>query len=159
VWSSIEGYPGDYVYREFYRDIGFDLPEDYIKPHLHEVGIRTHLGIKYFAITGPTDHKRPYHRQAALDRASEHAGHFLYHRQEQPRELSQLISDRPPLIVAPYDAELFGHWWYEGPEFIDFLMRKIHNDQHEIRTVTIPEYLRTHTVNQVCQPLRSSWGA
>ena len=32
VWSSIEGYPGDFDYREFYRDIGYDLDFDYIKP-------------------------------------------------------------------------------------------------------------------------------
>lgn len=159
VWSSIEGYPGDYAYREFYRDIGYDLPEDYIKPHLHEVGIRTHLGIKYFAITGRTHKKKAYDRQAALNKAAEHAGHFLNHRQKQVETLAELMGDRPPLITAPYDAELFGHWWYEGPEFIDFLFRKVHFDQSMIKTITIPEYLHTHPVNQVCQPLRSSWGA
>ncbi len=105
VWSSIEGYPGDYSYREFYRDIGFDLPEDYIKPHLHEVGIRTHLGMKYYAITG-VDKKKPYNRQAALAKAADHAGDFLYHRQKQVETLADLMDDRPPLILAPYDAEL-----------------------------------------------------
>ena len=52
VWSAIEGYPGDYNYREFYRDVGFDLDYDYLKPHLHQTGIRSHLGIKYYKITG-----------------------------------------------------------------------------------------------------------
>ncbi|HYA85920.1 MAG TPA: DUF1957 domain-containing protein, partial [Nitrospirota bacterium] len=47
VWSSVEGYPGDYNYRDFYRDIGFDLDFDYVKPYLHPDGIRVHLGIKY----------------------------------------------------------------------------------------------------------------
>jgi len=159
VWSSIEGYPGDYVYREFYRDVGFDLPEDYIKPHLHDIGIRTHLGMKYYAITGRTDKKQPYDRQAALDKAADHAGNFLHHRQKQLGELAPLMDDRPPLITAPYDAELFGHWWYEGPEFLDFLMRKMHFDQDTIKPITIPEYLDRHPVLQVCEPHRSSWGA
>ena len=44
VWSSIEGYPGDYNYREFYRDIGFDLEYDYIKPYIHPDGIRINTG-------------------------------------------------------------------------------------------------------------------
>ena len=52
VWSAVEGYPGDYIYREFYRDVGFDLDYEYLKPHLHQIGIRSHLGIKYYKITG-----------------------------------------------------------------------------------------------------------
>src|SRR5258705_11780314 len=57
VWSAIEGYPGDSNYRDFYRDVGFDLDYEYLKPHLHQTGIRSHLGMKYFKITGRTDHK------------------------------------------------------------------------------------------------------
>ena len=44
VWSAQEGYPGDPTYRDFYRDIGFDLPIDYIKPYIHPAGIRTFTG-------------------------------------------------------------------------------------------------------------------
>src|SRR5206468_9904221 len=40
VWSAIEGYPGDYQYRDFYRDVGFDLDYEYLKPHLHDNGDR-----------------------------------------------------------------------------------------------------------------------
>jgi 1,4-alpha-glucan branching enzyme len=113
VWSAIEGYPGDYTYRDFYRDVGFDLDYDYLKPHLHASGIRTHLGIKYYKITGRTDHKQPYHPRAALDKAAEHAGNFMFNREKQVEWLSGAMDGRPSLIVAPYDAELFGHWWFE----------------------------------------------
>ena len=51
VWSAREGYPGDRHYRDFYRDIGFDLPLDYIGPYIHPEGHRTYTGIKYHAIT------------------------------------------------------------------------------------------------------------
>ncbi len=159
VWSSIEGYPGDPAYREFYRDVGFDAPEDYIKPHLHEIGIRTHLGMKYYSITGETDKKKPYDRPKAVEQSSKHAAHFLEHRIKQTQVLENLMEDRPPLILAPYDAELFGHWWYEGPEFLDNLFRKTHFDQKIVRMITIPEYMEAHPVMQECRPLRSSWGA
>ena len=125
VWSSIEGYPGDPVYREFYRDVGFDLDFDYVKPHLHSLGVRTNLGVKYYRITGPGDlsQREPYHRIAALQKAADHASNFVFNRERQIEWLAGQM-DRPPLIVAPYDAELFGHWWFEGPEWINYLFPK-----------------------------------
>jgi 1,4-alpha-glucan branching enzyme len=158
VWSAVEGYPGDYLYREFYRDVGFDLDYEYLKPHLHQSGIRSHLGIKYYKITGRTDHKQPYDPRAALAKAADHAGNFMFNREKQVEWLSGAMDGRPALIVAPYDAELFGHWWFEGPDWINYLLRKIHFDQQTIKTITIPEYLERHSTIQVSQPSFSSWG-
>jgi 1,4-alpha-glucan branching enzyme len=158
VWSAIEGYPGDYCYRDFYRDVGFDLDYEYLKPHLHQNGIRSLLGIKYYKITGRTDHKQPYDPRAAHDRAAEHAGNFMFNREKQVEWLSGSMDGRPALIVAPYDAELFGHWWFEGPDWIDFLLRKMHFDQQTVKTITIPEYLDRHPKVQMAQPTLSSWG-
>ncbi|HZR45278.1 MAG TPA: hypothetical protein VFA47_01145, partial [Candidatus Manganitrophaceae bacterium] len=59
VWSAEQGYPGDFTYRDFYRDVGFDLDFDYIKPYIHQDGIRISTGIKYYRITGKTNHKEP----------------------------------------------------------------------------------------------------
>jgi 1,4-alpha-glucan branching enzyme len=157
VWSAIEGYPGDYVYREFYRDVGFDLDYEYLKPHLHQTGIRSHLGMKYYKITGRGDHKQPYDPKAALDKAADHAGNFMFNREKQVEWLSGAM-DRPSLIVAPYDAELFGHWWFEGPDWINFLLRKMCYDQQTVKTITVPEYLDKHKTIQVTQPTMSSWG-
>jgi 1,4-alpha-glucan branching enzyme len=157
VWSAIEGYPGDYNYRDFYRDVGFDLDFEYLKPHLHQTGIRSHLGIKYYKITGRTDQKEVYNPQAAQDKAAEHAGNFMFNREKQIEWLAGAM-DRPPLIVAPYDAELFGHWWFEGPDWINYLLRKMHWDQQTVKTITIPEYLDRHPKLQVARPSFSSWG-
>jgi 1,4-alpha-glucan branching enzyme len=157
VWSAIEGYPGDYQYREFYRDVGFDLDYEYLRPHLHQTGIRSHLGIKYYKITGRTDHKQPYDPKAAMDKAADHAGNFMFNREKQVEWLSGAM-DRPSLIVAPYDAELFGHWWFEGPDWINFLLRKMCYDQQTVKTITVPEYLDRHKRVQVSQPSLSSWG-
>jgi 1,4-alpha-glucan branching enzyme len=157
VWSSEEGYPGDLHYREFYRDIGFDLDYDYIKPYIHESGLRINTGIKYFRITGKTGDKQPYNERRALDIAASHAGNFMFNREKQLEYLGTLM-DRPPIVVSPYDAELYGHWWYEGPEFLNFLLRKIHYDQSTIDLCTPSEYLERFPHNQVAVPPMSSWG-
>ncbi|MFH1380491.1 MAG: 1,4-alpha-glucan branching protein domain-containing protein [bacterium] len=157
VWSSKEGYPGDFNYRDFYRDIGFDLDYEYIRPYIAACGTRKNTGIKYHKITGHTDYKHVYYRQAALDKAAEHAGNFLFNRQKQAEHLHGFLKKKP-IIVSPYDAELFGHWWFEGPEWIDFLIRKIHFDQDTIRMITPSEYLKENPHNQVIEPSMSSWG-
>ncbi len=157
VWSAEEGYPGDFNYRDFYRDVGFDLDFDYVRPHLDPVGNRHHLGIKYYKITGRTDDKEPYDPRAALDKAAEHAGNFMFNREKQAEWLHGVMG-REPLITAPYDAELFGHWWFEGPEFLEFLFRKMHFDQQNIKAITIPQYLDRFPVLQQSQPIMSSWG-
>ncbi len=159
VWSAEDGYPGDFRYREFYRDIGFDLDYEYIRPHIHESGLRTTTGLKYHKITGKVDlhEKDPYDPAEARETAATHAGNFMFNRQQQVLHLSSLM-DRPPLIISPYDAELFGHWWYEGPQFLDFLLRKIHFDQDDVKTTTPSEYLEHFQKNQVATPCESSWG-
>lgn len=156
VWSRHEGYPGDARYRDFYRDIGFDLDFDYVKPYVPSPDHRGFTGIKYHRITGGTG-KEIYDRDEALRTAAEHAGHFLGARMDQFTRLAGIM-DRPPLVVSPYDAELFGHWWYEGPEWLDYFVRKTCYDQKVFRLITPEEYLRLHPTQQVATPSASSWG-
>jgi 1,4-alpha-glucan branching enzyme len=122
VWSRHEGYPGDPWYREFYRDIGFDLDWDYVREYTPSPAARGYTGIKYFRITGGSGSKQPYIPEKALERVHEHAIHFLSCRQAHIDKLMHIMQ-RPPVLVCPYDAELFGHWWYEGPEFVDAVGR------------------------------------
>ena len=157
VWSAIEGYPGDPDYREFYRDIGYDLDYDYIKPYISPDGLRVNTGIKYYRITGGSHQKEPYVRSRALEKAASHAGNFMFNREKQAEYLFEVLG-RKPLIVAPYDAELYGHWWYEGPEFLNFFVRKMAFDQKTVRLATPLDYLREYPVNQVSTPSMSSWG-
>ena len=56
--------------REFYRDIGWDLDFDYVKPYVQPTGARKNVGIKYFRITGKTPHKQPCSPQRAAERAA-----------------------------------------------------------------------------------------
>lgn len=159
VWSAEQGYPGDFRYREFYRDLGYDLDYEAVKPYLHQDGVRRNIGMKYYRITGkvPLNQKEPYHPDWARDAAGEHAGNFLFNRIHQVEHLSAMM-DRTPLIVSMYDAELFGHWWYEGPDFLEFLFKKIHYDQKVLECVTPSEYLERYPQNQVMEPCASSWG-
>ena len=157
VWSSIEGYPGDYFYREFYRDIGFDLDFEYIKPYINPDGTRIPTGIKYYRITGPTNYKEPYIPEEAQKKAAEHAGHFMFCRHLQVDYLYDTLGKRP-IIVAPYDTELFGHWWFEGPIWLKYLFKKFHYDQKKIRLVSPSQYLEENPKHQVITPSMSSWG-
>ncbi len=158
VWSADEGYPGDGDYREFYRDIGYDLDYEYIKDYIHPDGIRIHTGLKYHRITGRVDlsEKQPYQPEWASHKADIHAANFMFDREKQIEYLADIM-ERPPLIVAPYDAELFGHWWFEGPMWLEFFIRKVATN-NTIELITPSDYLKLHQHNQMTRPCQSTWG-
>ena len=158
VWSSICGYPGDFNYREFYRDIGYDADYEYIKPYIAKNGARVNTGIKYHRITGKTEFKDYYNVRWAMDSAEKQAGHFLDSRVEQINNLSEIM-DIPPIILCPYDAELYGHWWYEGPYWLYVLFKKIYYDKCNFKLITPGEYIDKNPFIQVSSPCKSSWGA
>ena len=64
----------------------------------------------------------------------------------------------PPIVVSPFDAELFGHWWFEGPEFLNFFIRKSVYDQDAFRLTTPIRYLEENDTQQLLVPSASSWG-
>lgn len=158
VWSAEEGYPGDPAYRDFYRDIGFDLSLDYLKPTLPADGMRKFTGIKYHRITSRDhDHKEFYRRDWALGAAESHATHFMQTRAAQFADLGRALNI-PAVVLSPFDAELFGHWWFEGPEFLELFLRKSAYDQQEYRLGTPTAYLRENPTQQLVAPSMSSWG-
>ncbi len=159
VWSAECGYPGDPVYREFYRDLGYDGDYGYVRSFLHPDGVRRNLGLKYHRITGKVGlhEKQPYNPTQAFATAMHHGGSFIQARHNQCRFLGDLLG-RPPVVVSPYDAELFGHWWYEGPQFIESIFRSAQGAGHAVLPMTGSEYLDEHPVHQVVMPSASSWG-
>lgn len=157
VWSSQNGYPGDPWYRDFYRDVGFDLEYSYLEPFLHSSGIRGPTGIKYHRVTGRTDEKALYEPEIALERVHIHAEDFIERRGAQVRNLANSMPV-PPIVVAPYDAELFGHWWYEGPLWLEQVLRLASAEQNGLQATTIPDYMKRRHDYQVSQPATSSWG-
>jgi 1,4-alpha-glucan branching enzyme len=153
VWSAHEGYPGDPAYRDFYRDIGFDLPLEHLGPVAR--GVRKFSGVKYHRITGRHSEKELYDRAAAEKAAEAHAMHFIEQRREELRRL--VASDFDPVIVIPFDAELFGHWWFEGPRFLELFIRKV-AEEAAVELTTPSEYLARHPTQQTIEPARSTWG-
>lgn len=157
IWSSEEGYPGDPAYRDFYRDAGFDLPEEVLKPFLPANGFRKFTGLKYHRITGRTPQKDWYRRSWAMAAADANANHFIQARIKQLEQLT-FAMNVDPIVVSPYDAELFGHWWYEGPEFLNLVIRKAVYDQKVFQLTTPSRYLEKNPTHQMMSPCDSSWG-
>jgi 1,4-alpha-glucan branching enzyme len=158
VWSAEHGYPGDPAYRDFYRDIGFDLSHDYVGPFLAADGVRKFTGIKYHRITGRGQKDKDlYNREWAMGAANHHAWDFMTNRQNQLNNL-RANANVDPIVVSPFDAELFGHWWFEGPEFLNWFIRKATFDQKDFFLTTPTRYLAEHPTQQMVVPSASSWG-
>jgi len=151
VWSAQQGYPGDPAYRDFYRDIGFDLSSEELAP-LPE---NSFTGIKYHRVTGrEVAAKQIYDRATAEEMARRHAYHFA---ERCAAELQSLRADDwNPIMTVPFDAELFGHWWFEGPIFLEQVI--LAAAKNGLRLTTPSEFLEQNPTQQVTEPATSSWG-
>lgn len=167
VWSAKEGYPGDFWYREFYKDIGYDLDFDYIKDYIHESGIRTDTGYKYYRITGvdvPLSSKEIYEPDLGLKKSFEHAANFIFNRERQSEYWSGTLKlDIPICIPAMYDTELFGHWWFEGVSFIKNVLDLLHGEpRYLVGVSTVSDYIKILEKNKLdleyLEPNSSTWG-
>ncbi len=157
VWNSEYGYPSHPNYREYYRDISDELDYEYIKPFIAPDGTKIHTGIKYYRVTG-NNIKDVYDPELAAETAIKHASEFIKSRIKQIEVISNKM-DKPPIIVCPFDAELFGHWWYDGPKWLEaFLRESSIKEISEFKLIHLNEYLKRHPVMQVCEPSPNSWG-
>ena len=137
VWSGEEGYPGDPDYLDFHFKGG---------------------PLRYNRITTrKNDWKEPYVRQWALEKAARHAQHFMEARNFRFNHIKNWFWKKP-LVVAMYDAELFGHHWYEGTDFLYFLLKKLYYNQNETELITPSAYLDRYRRNQDLFINASSWG-
>lgn len=154
VWCAARGYPGDPFYRDFYRDIGFDLPPAALAAFTH-VGF---TGLKYHRITGAGADKLPYNRYAAIGRVAAHAAHFVRERGTEGEKFAPF--GIAPVFFTAFDAELFGHWWFEGIEWLDAVLRRCAEPASSVEVATPSRHLeRTATgTPAIIQPAPSSWG-
>lgn len=135
IWSNKTGYPCDADYREFYRDIGYYLPMDYIENYIHDPQLRVFTGYKYYAITGKTDDKRFYSLDKAMEKVKLHVDNFLYNIKKKGSLLDACgIDDH--IFNLTFDAELFGHRWYEGIAFLEEFLRRIDKEGSEYQLST-----------------------
>lgn len=153
VWSREAGYPGDPAYREYHRDVVDVLPRERVADVLPPIDARVQTGLKLWRITGEKGEKAPYEPLAAQERARVHAAHFVAQRRARLDAARAILQDRAPVCVAPYDAELFGHWWHEGPLFLEHVLRAAAS-----RTTTLSAELARSPDLAVVTPAASSWG-
>lgn len=136
VWSADYGYPGDDDYREF---------------HKHS----PRSGLKYWRVTDRNndDHKMLYDPERAFKRAREHARHFV-NNLENTGDQAKNLGFSSPIIVGCYDTELFGHWWWEGVNWLEEVI-KLTNSSNKIDLV-LPAY--AGAARYEAQLFESSWG-
>ncbi len=156
VWSAKDGYPGRNVYREFHRDYGWDLSDKQRKA----IGIDEPrpLGIKLHRVSGKStslEDKEIYQPDVAFAKIKKDARNYLQGRRLQLDSLYKVINIEP-ILVAPFDAELFGHWWFEGPEFLAELFKQ--SRKESINFVRLKDVLLHSPKLQLCNPSPSSWG-
>jgi 1,4-alpha-glucan branching enzyme len=145
VWSGDTGYPGDGVYLDFHKK-------------------RWPGGHRYWRVTGSKvdmGDKLPYYPQQAAERTKAHAANFVHLVYEALK--SGFNDEIPPILCSPFDAELFGHWWFEGPLWLEAIARNLH-DQHAggatgIQLISCAEYLDKYPRAGFIAMHEGSWGA
>ena len=161
IWSREGGYPGHPNYKEWYRDLGHEADWDYLPPYFRTANVRRNTGVKYYRITGKDVDLggKAYYVPAWADEAvREQAGQFVFERGAQANYERGKSGGRKACIVSAYDAELYGHWWEEGPAFLETVFRKMLFEQSEVRPVTPSEYLAEQPHHQRLVPNAGSWG-
>ncbi|MBL7998734.1 MAG: DUF1957 domain-containing protein, partial [Candidatus Kapabacteria bacterium] len=140
VWSGDMGYPGDPLYLDFHK-----------KHH--------GSALRYWRVTdnkADMMYKLLYVPGWAQERVNIHAFHFT---QSIERALigNRRVTSRTGLCCTPFDTELFGHWWFEGPQFVEQVLRGLHHSPY-VRTVTASEHLDIAKPHEVVAIPESSWG-
>ena len=143
VWSRHQGFPGDGGYLEFHK-------------------IRWPGGLKLWRVTGPSVElggKEPYDANIARARAHRHAAEYA----SLLSRINRVVSPAGGEVIAtPFDTELFGHWWFEGVDFIGDLYRGL-AASGTVRPITARGHLdgRTEGRNdgQRIELAEGSWGA
>ncbi|RPH75028.1 MAG: DUF1957 domain-containing protein [Candidatus Rokuibacteriota bacterium] len=137
VWSRDHGYPGDYDYLEFHKK--------------HHPG-----GLRFWRITdssGDLGSKQVYDSKIAIEKLGLQAAHFVGLVRE---TIEQACDDGSALVCSPYDAELFGHWWFEGPQWLEHVVREMARDG--VRPMTLGQALEVVPPRGPVQLPEGSWG-
>ena len=163
VWSRKTGYPGHPEYREFFKDITHERENEYLGDYFLAAGTHIETGFKYYRITGSED-KKVYRPWNALRLVEDHARLFVANREETVSNLLPNMDGNKISILCPYDAELFGHWWFEGPLFIEKMFERaassnvVEMASLEASVPSSPSFAGSVADPDVHSPVFSSWG-
>lgn len=146
VWSSETGYPGDFAYLDFHKK-------------------RFPGGHRYWKVSGADvdiADKLPYDAASAAERVRIHAAHFI----GLVREALQPSANgsQPPILNALFDAELFGHWWFEGISWLEAVARELHHQTIDeaagrLDLIDCEDYLQRFPASSAIAMQEGSWGA
>ena len=123
--SEIRKYAADEIYLNSERDAGYELPHDIISPFVTEEGKRHRTGYKYWSRCASAyngNAQNIYNPKAASEKVKQHAKTFLENTIARLEEASKYM-DKPPISVNAHTAASFGHYWYEGSQFLEALFR------------------------------------
>ncbi|HEX5940461.1 MAG TPA: 1,4-alpha-glucan branching protein domain-containing protein [Dehalococcoidia bacterium] len=140
VWSGDHGYPGDYWYREFHRKDGVS-------------------GLHYWRVSGASielGEKEPYDPAHAFARTNEHADHFVALVRDVLTDYRQ-DSGRDGVVIAAYDTELFGHWWFEGVSWLTGVLRRLSADA-DVSLTSASDYVAGNPPVDTIDLPEGSWG-
>jgi len=155
VWDRTVGYPGHPAYREYHRDLGALLPVSLAGPFGDGGGGWLPTGVKPFAITDRHGGaKAPYDAEAAEAQARRDAGDFVARCEAVVRLCAGRMAGARPVMVAAFDAELFGHWWAEGLVWLDAVLDGL--AAAGLEAVTAAD--AASGPREVVTPAASSWG-
>ena len=161
VWSRKTGYPGHPEYREFFKDIAHERESDYLGDYFLAAGTHIETGLKYYRITGSED-KKVYRPWNALRLVEDHARLFVANREATVSSLLPNMDGNKVSILCPYDAELFGHWWFEGPLFIEKMFERAASsnvvEMASLENSVPSKAAGTAADSEVHKPIFSSWG-
>ncbi|MDT8407766.1 MAG: 1,4-alpha-glucan branching protein domain-containing protein [Methylococcales bacterium] len=154
VWCAHQGYPGHPYYREYHRDIGFELSEAVLRPCLLDGDVRVNTGIKYHRVTGH-EQKALYEPERAAEQAWRHAEQFVM----AAEQVATSAKGRDAVLLnVPFDAELFGHWWFEGPIWLEAVLRCCAQRYSPLQLTSAQHWLQSGRDTHCAQLAASSWG-
>ena len=156
VWSRKTGYPGHPEYREFFKDIAQEREPAYLGDYFMAGDTPVETGLKYYRITGSED-KQVYRPWNALRLAEDHARLFIANREATVTELLPKMEGNKVSILCPYDAELFGHWWFEGPMFIEKMFERAASS-NTVEMASLESTMHSSCDADIHSPVFSSWG-
>jgi 1,4-alpha-glucan branching enzyme len=140
VWSGEVGYPGQPDYLDFHKK---------------------HFGsmLRYWRVTdnkADMMYKTLYHPDWTQDKIDHQSNHFIHHI-ENTLNWFKNSTGKQGTLCTPFDTELFGHWWFEGPAFLKAVIKGIHNSPY-VNTATCSEELTRVKPKEVVRIPEGSWG-
>ena len=139
VWSQQNGYPKHQAYLEFHKR-------------------EFNSSLRYWKVTNHSiypDEKYPYSVDEAQSQVKKDAREYVQYLENLALSFYEKHS-RTGVLCLAFDTELFGHWWFEGPDFLSHVIREIHAS--EILALKVPSDIEVNNAFPIVQCASGSWG-